>query len=153
MSSREERFANLKAVTLFGAEGFPDDPQRLEIERVWKHGSRFVFKFEGVDTISAAEQLRGAEVCIPLSERSELPDGEYYHSDLKGCEVVDAASRERLGRISAFVEEGGNGLLEVKRSGGNELLIPFTSAICVEIDVARKRVAVKLPEGLLELND
>jgi len=152
MSSREERFADLKAATLFGGDGFPDKPQRCEIERVWKHGSQLVFKFEGVDTISAAEQLRGADVCIPLSERRELPEGEYYHSDLEGCEVVDAASRERLGRISAFIEEGGNGLLEVKRSGGSELLIPFTRAICVEIDVVRKRVAVKLPEGLLELN-
>jgi len=55
--------------------------------------------------------------------------------------------------VSAFVEEGGNGLLQVKRTGKRELLIPFTRVICVEIDIERQRIVVELPEGLLELND
>jgi len=54
MSGREERFADLGVVTLFGAEGFPDSPQRRAVERVWRHGVRLVFKFEGADSISEA---------------------------------------------------------------------------------------------------
>lgn len=152
LSSHEDRFTGLRGVTLFGAEGFPDGPQHRTVERVWKHGSRLIFKFEGVDTISDAEQLRGAEVRIPLSERPELPGGEYYHSDLVGCEVMEAGSGRSLGKVVAFVEEGGNGLLQVEKPGGPELLIPFAKAICLEIDIERRRIAVEMPEGLLELN-
>ena len=152
LTSHPERFQQLREVVLFGAEGSPDAERRMRVEEVWEHGSRFVFKFEGVDTISDAEKLRGAEVCIPAEERPRLPEGEYYHSDLVGCEVVDAGTGERIGVVRAFLEEAGAGLLQVERPDGGELLAPFRSAICVEIDCERKRIAVRLPEGLLELN-
>jgi len=35
---------------------------------------------------------------------------------------------------------------------GGELLIPFARAICVEIDVAARRIVVDLPAGLKDLN-
>jgi ribosomal 30S subunit maturation factor RimM len=41
-------------------------------------------------------------------------------------------------------------LLEVERQG-EPLLVPFARAICVEIDVGRRRIVVDLPEGLKEL--
>jgi 16S rRNA processing protein RimM len=153
MSSHPERFAGLREVVLFRAEGFPNGQRPFTVEQVWEHGSQLVFKFEGVGTISEAEQLRGAEVRVPAAERFALPEGEYYHSDLVGCETVDAASGERLGSVVAFREEGANGLLVVAKAGGGELLVPFTRAICLEIDIAGRRIAVDLPEGLLELND
>jgi ribosomal 30S subunit maturation factor RimM len=34
-----------------------------------------------------------------------------------------------------------------------EILIPFAVDICVEIDVAAKRIRIDPPEGLLELNE
>jgi ribosomal 30S subunit maturation factor RimM len=35
---------------------------------------------------------------------------------------------------------------------GEDLMIPFARAICVEIDPAARRIAVELPEGLKDLN-
>jgi len=152
LSSHPERFERLRAVTLFGAEGFPDSPRVFRIEEIWEHGARLIFKFEGVDSISAAELLRGAEVRVPLSERFALPPGEYYHSDLVGCKVVEAGSRREIGAVKGFLEQGGNGLLQVIDKRGNEILIPFRTQICVEIDVEGKTIGVDPPEGLLELN-
>ncbi len=55
------------------------------------HGDHLIFKFQGVDTISDAEKLAGAEVAIPFEERAKLADDEeVYQSDLIGCEVFDA---------------------------------------------------------------
>jgi ribosomal 30S subunit maturation factor RimM len=31
-------------------------------------------------------------------------------------------------------------------------LVPFTPAICTEVDLAARRIVVNLPEGLRELN-
>jgi 16S rRNA processing protein RimM len=88
------------------------------------------------------------EVRIPLAERTELAPGEFFQSDLVGCEVVDRKSGERVGRVEAWQDGGGSGLLVVE--GG--LLIPFARSICVEIDVQARRIVVELPEGLRELN-
>ncbi|MGE5648199.1 MAG: ribosome maturation factor RimM [Acidobacteriota bacterium] len=150
LTSGPERFDGLEHVYLFGAG---DDGRRVELESVWEHRGQLVFKFRGIDSISDAEHLEGAEVRVPRAERAELPEGEYYQSDLVGCEVVERANGERLGTVTALQDSGGPLLLEVAGAAGAEpLLVPFARAICVEIDVAARRIVVDLPEGLKELN-
>ena len=149
MTDRPERFRLLREVYLFGSDGRANP---FQIESVREHRGGLVFKFQGVGSISQAEPLEGAEVRVPLAERATLPPGEYYHSDLTGCQVVDRASGERLGVVTGWQEFGGPGLLEVERPGGGQMLIPFARAICVEIDVPGRCIRVDLPEGLKELS-
>jgi 16S rRNA processing protein RimM len=139
LSSKPERFARLKDVRLLG------ETATREVEEVWEHGGVLVFKFRGIDSISDAEKLRGAEVQVPVSERVELEPGEYFHSDLIGCEVRDRLSGRVIGHVTDFEEYGGPPLLEVD---GGKLLIPFVKAICVDIRPQEKLVQVDLPEGL-----
>jgi 16S rRNA processing protein RimM len=119
----------------------------MEVERTWMHGDHLILKFQGVDTISDAEKLAGAEVSIPFEQRAELSDDEVYQSDLIGCEVFDAAGRA-LGVVTDFEETGGTPVLHV----GDKLLIPFAKSICTQVDLDNKRIVVDLPDGLLDLN-
>ncbi len=121
-----------------------------EVEEVWEHSGELVFKFKGVDSISDAEKLRGAEVQVPLAERVELDPGEYFHSDLIGCEVHDRASGRAIGKVTNFEEYGGPPLLEID---GGRMLIPFVKAICVDIRPEEKVILVEIPEGLEDLNN
>jgi len=123
----------------------------MDVERIWMHGDHLIFKFKGVDSISDAERLRGAEVLIPIEERAEIPEGEYYQSDLVGCEVINADGR-LLGVIEGWQETAGTALVEVKKPDGKELLVPFAKSIFTRIDLDQKRVEVNLPEGLEDLN-
>lgn len=123
----------------------------LEVERVWVHGERLVFKFVGIDSISDAEKFEGTELRIPLEERAALPPGEYYQSDLIGCRVVELKTGRDFGVVEDWLEYGGPPLLQIKSDEGKELLIPFALSICLEIDAAGKRIGVELPEGLDEL--
>jgi 16S rRNA processing protein RimM len=145
LSSKPDRFQKLREAYLFGesAQG-----QRVEVESVWEHGNHLVFKFRGIDNISDAEVWRGAEVRVPAAEREPLDEGEYYFSDLVGCEVWDRKAGDRVGSVVAVREFGGPGLLELD----NGLLIPYARAICVNIDTAARRIDVELPDGLRELN-
>ena len=115
------------------------------------HGDRLVFKFIGIDSISAAEPLAGFEVLIPAEERAELADGEFYLSDLVGCHMIERRTGQTIGVVSDWQEHGGPPLLEVKRNDGRELLVPYAQSICVAIDPVLRRIEVDLPEGLLEL--
>jgi len=141
--SKPERYETLREVFLF-PEG-----TRQDVESVWFHSGRLILKFRGVDSISDAERLEGREVRVPRSERLPLDPGEYYESDLIGCEVLERGSGASLGRVTRLQETGGSGLLEVE--GG--LLIPFVRAICVAIEPEARRIVVELPEGLKELNE
>ena len=142
LSSKPDRFEKLKEVFLFGSG------ERFEVESVWFHQANLIIKFRGIDTISDAERWSGAEVRVPLSERTPLEPGEFFQSDLVGCNVVDRSTGESYGRVAEWQDAGGSGILELE--GG--LLIPFVRSICVEIDPAAKRIAVELPEGLKDLN-
>jgi 16S rRNA processing protein RimM len=147
LSGKPDRYQALQEVFLF-APGGPAGGEQFQIETTWFHGGTLVFKFRGIDSISDAEGLYGREVCIPFSQRTTLDEGEYFQSDLIGCEVVDHRTGESIGRVTGWDDGGGNGLLVVD---GN-LLVPFARSICLSIDPAAKRIAVELPEGLKDLN-
>ena len=144
LSGKPERFASLREAHLAG----PDGTVRHEVEAAWFHGGILIFKFKGIDSIEDAEPLAGAEVRIPADQRAPLDPGEFFQSDLVGCDVVERRSGEHLGRVTDWNDSGGAGLLVVE----GDLLIPFARAICVDIDPAARRIEVELPEGLKELN-
>jgi 16S rRNA processing protein RimM len=121
----------------------------MEVERIWMHGDHLIFKFKGVDTMSDAERLAGADVCIPMEERPEVAEGEFYQSDLVGCQVFDGVLL--IGTVDGWQETGGPLLVEVKTPQGKELLIPFAKAFFLKIDLEQRRIEVALPDGLLDL--
>ena len=150
LTSWPERFQQLGEVFLF-LHGAPVGGGRFQVESVREHSRAWVFKFRGVDTISAAELLTGAEVRIPFAERVSLEEGEHYLSDLIGCEVRDRRTGDLVGHVTGWQDAGGSGLLEVG-NGKEPLLVPFARNICVDIDTVAKRIVVELPEGLKDLN-
>ena len=142
LSGKPERYEALEEVFLFGSG------KRYEVESTWFHQGTLIFKFRGVDSISDAELLTGAEVRVPIAQRTPLDPGEFFQDDLVGCQVVDRQTGQVLGTVSGWEDGGGAGLLAVD----GHLLIPFVRSICVEIDPAAKRIVVELPEGLKDLN-
>ncbi len=145
LSDHRERFDALGTVVVNGRE--------LGVERTWWHDGRLILKFQGIDTMTQAEPLAGADVCVPMAERAPLPPDEFYLGDLVDCAVIDHASGATIGTVSGWQDSGGAPLLEVApANGGEAILIPFARSICVEIDTAARRIVVNPPEGLLELN-
>lgn len=146
-----ERLPSLREVWLADGRGAP---RRISVQRCWlstSRGGRAIFHFEGVDTVEAAEKLRGAEVQVPLGERTKLGAGHYYVSDLIGCEVWEAGATAAMGAVGDVEFPGGVPLLSVE-TGEGEVLVPLAAEFCVRIDVQAKRIDVALPEGLRDLN-
>ena len=126
--------------------------QAARIRRTWQHKGRAILQFEGIDSISEAERFSGWEVQIPAERRPAAPPGRYYVTDLVGCRVLEERSGRPLGEVRGLMETGGAPLLQVE-GGGEEILIPFASSICVEIDPQQRVIRVDLPEGLEQLNE
>jgi 16S rRNA processing protein RimM len=146
-----ERFAQRHELFAWKAGG---ERRRLRLEEYWPHKGGMVLKFEGVDSIDEAEKLRGCEIQIPASERAELEEGACYVSDLLGCLVVASGEPPvEVGRIADVNFGAGTApLLMVKDEGGREFLIPFVESFLRRVDLPGKRIEMRLPEGMLELN-
>jgi 16S rRNA processing protein RimM len=144
---RKRLFAFYDAIT--GGGLAPARRRELQLEEHWFHKGMVVLKFAGVDSISDAETLVGCEIQVPRSERAELAAGEFFVSDLAGCIVTD--SGKEIGRVSNVQFGSGEAPLLVVQ-GEKELLLPFAAAYIEQVDLERKRISMKLPQGLLELD-
>lgn len=114
------------------------------------HQGRPIIGLEGIDSMDAAERLAGAELKMRRGDMAALPEGTYYHHDLIGCEVQDTDGR-LIGVVSAVEGPMDRSRLVIDAPHG-EVLIPLVPEICVEVAPAEKKIRVKAPEGLIELN-
>ncbi|HYB94781.1 MAG TPA: ribosome maturation factor RimM [Vicinamibacterales bacterium] len=126
-------------------------PATLEVATMRMHQGRPVILFKGIASMDDAESLAGLELRVPETElgRDVLEAGAYYHRDLIGCEVVTEGG-ESVGTVAA-VEGDGHATRLVVRGRRGDVLVPFVDAICT-VDIAAKRITIRPPEGLLELN-
>lgn len=142
-----ERFEGLEHLVALSPDG---RRETLSLEEHWFQGGRIVLKFAGYDSIEAASALVGYELTVPLAERVQLPEDEYYDWELEGCRVENV-SGERVGIVRGVMHTtGANDLLVVENEQGREHLIPMVDEICVSIDIKDKLIRIDAPEGLLE---
>ena len=142
-----ERFDSLDHVTVWMPTGARI---HLAVENHWFHKGRVVLKFEGYDTMTAAEQLVGGRLVVAESDRAILDQDEFFEYEIVGAEVftTDGIS---LGLVARVLRTGGTDLLVVESEAKRELLIPFADDICTEVDVDNRRITVNPPDGLLDL--
>ena len=128
-------------------------PRLVSIRSSRMHIGQAVIHFAGVDSINDAERLRGLEVQVPFSERAAIPSGRHYISELNGCEVWEHGAETPLGPVRDVQKNGpAESWLLVVETPGGELLIPLAAEICTRIDTEARRIDVRLPEGLRDLN-
>jgi 16S rRNA processing protein RimM len=143
-----ERFAQRKRLFALGAA--KDNTRReLQVENHWFHKGQVVLKFRGVDSISQAEELLGCEIQIPLRERTTLEGDTVYLSDLRGCALYD--SGREVGKVEDVQFGSGEAPLLVVK-GEKEFLVPFASEFVENLNIQERRLEMKLPAGLLEVD-
>jgi 16S rRNA processing protein RimM len=142
-----ERFAERKRLFAVAGDG---SRRALGLEEFWLHKGRVVLKFAGVDSISDAEALAGCELQVPASDRTPLPEGAAYISDLVGAALYDG---DRLvGRVADVQSGAGEARLLVVKAGARELLVPYAAEYVKGFDAGAKRLEMALPAGMLELD-
>jgi len=112
---------------------------------------RPVIGFEGFASIADVERLAGLDLRVTEDTLRPLAQGAYYAHDLVGC-AVETMSGERVGEVKGVDGGGGASVLNIAGPRG-EVLVPLAADICVEVDVAARRIRIAPPEGLLELNE
>ena len=97
--------------------GWPHRAQAHSLLSCWishSRGGQAIFHFSGVNSIEDAERYRGLEVQVPMADRVELPLGQYYISELIGCEIWEAGASAPLGLVRDVSRGAGTPLLEVR---------------------------------------
>ena len=137
-----------------------DDPRRFEpgstllwrddslvVEATRPHGTRFLVKFEGIDTRDQAEGLRGP-LYVPVDEVRSLEEGEYWPHDLVGCEVWTVGQAHH-GVVQDVLAGPAHDLLVIRTPNGDRM-VPLVKDIVREVDAEAGLILIDPPEGLLD---
>ena len=100
-----------------------------------------LLKLEGIDTMEAAQAMRGKTVEL---YREDIDDEVIFASELIGVEVY--ADGENIGKITEVLDYPGNSVYVVK--GKYEYMIPAVKQFILATDMEKNEMQVKLIEGM-----
>ena len=120
------------------------------IESFSAKGSRAAVRLTSVKCLTDAEELEGREIFVKEDTINEYEDGEDVLSpdDLVGWTVLNE-NGEMVGTVSGWEDIPGNTCLYIRLGNGAESMIPFNDALIVQIDEDNKKIALRIPEGLI----
>ena len=124
------------------------DETTFKIKSVRGVKSPFIVKFEGVDSIEAAQSLSGQEVLVAKEDFESLPEGEYYRFEIEGLKAFDDTGKY-YGVIEEIIATGSNDVYVV-RGDGKEWLVPMIDSVVQNIDMEEGKLIFHCVEGLFE---
>jgi 16S rRNA processing protein RimM len=139
LTDNENRFATLDEVRVVRPKG---SDLRLKVVSMFPHKSRLVVQFEGIKSVEDAETLRAAELRIPLASLPSLPEGSYYHHELRGLDVR-VESGASIGSVTELWETGATPVLVIHDEKKKETLLPLVDAFILEVNVKGGYMRVK----------
>ena len=120
--------------------------RELNIEEVKFSKNLVLLKFKQIDTIEQAEELRNYYLNAKRSD-IKLEIGAHFIIDLIGLEVF-TEDGELLGNLIEVLQPGANDVYIVENSNKQQILLPAIPDVVKNIDIANKKMIVKLLEGL-----
>ncbi len=138
-----ERFDTIEVVYL----GNASEAEARQVKAARWHQNRVLLSFEGCEDRTAAEELRGLLVQVPIEETMPLPEGEYYAHDLIGLDVLTVEG-EALGRVNDILFTGANEVYVVVGPRG-QILLPAIADVVERIDLSAGQIVVRLLDGLV----
>ncbi|ELR71370.1 16S rRNA processing protein RimM [Fulvivirga imtechensis AK7] len=150
-------------VNIFLDVDFPQEYQELEsvfveindklvpffVDSLILKGNKAIVRFEDVNTVDGAEELKGKRLYLPLSNLPQLDEGQFYFHEIIGYQVMDAVVGA-IGEVRDVYSSPQQDLLAVDHDG-KEILIPIIDDIIGKADHDKKELQVALPEGLLDI--
>lgn len=122
--------------------------EKKTIEEVKYHKNLVLLKIKGIDDINDTEQYKNCILKIERKDAVELPEDTYFITDLIGIEVYDE-DEKLLGNLVDIFPTGSNDVYVVKDELGKQILLPAIGEVIKKVDVANKKMIVKLIPGLV----
>jgi len=116
-----------------------------EIKKCKEQGQNIVAKLESVDYRDQAQALIGMNICILREQLKDLPEGEFYWSEMLDCQVINQQGDD-LGIVNSILETGANDVLVVHQQMADgttqERLIPYSMDTVLSLDIEQKQILV-----------
>ncbi len=112
-----------------------------------------IARLKGINSRTAAEQLRGTELYVSRDALPPAEEDEFYHSDLIGLTAI-TPDGETVGEIIAVHNFGAGDLLEVRLADAPKTqLVPFDAAHVPAVDLDAGIITIIRPVLVSDSNN
>jgi 16S rRNA processing protein RimM len=140
--------ADPDAIGDYGTLTNEDGTRSFELGIIGQIKGGYNARIAGIQHRDQAEDLKGISLYTLRSNMPNLPDDEFYHSDLIGLPVIDTGGVQ-LGTIIGVEDHGAGDFLEINAIGQkNSALLPFTKLAVPTVDLAAGKVIIDPPKGV-----
>lgn len=106
----------------------------MTIRSVRQKPPLLLIAFEGCEDRNQASLFRNKILYGKSTETPLLPEGEYYHHQLIGLQVLDV-NRQTLGRVADIIDTPANDVIVIRMMDDQEILLPFVAEVVLEISI------------------
>jgi len=117
---------------------------------LFQKGNHMRIRFEDVDSEEDAELLLKRDAYLPLSLLPKLEGNQFYFHEVTGF-ILEDINFGKVGVIASINDSSAQPLFVVK-TDHTEILVPMVDDFIEKIDRVNKKVLVKTPEGLIDMN-
>jgi len=146
-TDQPEIYENITAVFLDMGKTFI--PYFIE-KSLFQKGNQLRIRFEDVDTEEDAEVLLNRDAYLPLDLLPKLQGNQFYYHEVTGF-LLEDVNYGVVGTIKSINDSSAQPLFVVE-TDGDEILVPMVDEFIQLIDRAHKKITVKTPEGLIDMN-
>lgn len=129
---------------LIRPEKGPD--RKYKVKGVQPQQKTFFIELEGINDPDSAGRLVGSGIFIPADLLGELPEDEFYWHEIIGLKAI-TESGDYIGEVSSIIPAGGADVYIIT-GGPREILLPAIEEVIRKIDIEKREIVVRIPEGL-----
>jgi len=144
LTDSTDRFKNL--ITIFLKNN--NSRTALNIEKIRIKEDMVILKLKDIENIEDAKMIVGSFLEVERENAIKLPKSTYFVFEIIGLEVYDETNIF-LGKVENVISTGSNDVYIVKSKNKEELYIPAIREIVKNIDLEKKRISIKIVDGLI----
>jgi len=120
-----------------------DDGRSFSVKTVKApKGDVVTLKLKGVDTRTAAEELKGTKFFVAREKLPKLAKNEFYLADLVDMNVEDEDGKT-IGAVRGVHNFGAGDVIEIALSGTDTTFLPVNGEHVMKVDLEGKRIIVR----------
>jgi 16S rRNA processing protein RimM len=121
-----------------------DELLKVKISNI-RYGSKIIVEIEGIKTRNEVESMIPFNIYCKRSDLPILEEDEFYLNDLLGCKAINKITREEVGIVKNFYENGEQVILEIS-NGKEKFDILFIDHFVPIVDIEKKIIEIIMPE-------
>ncbi|RLD60475.1 MAG: 16S rRNA processing protein RimM [Bacteroidetes bacterium] len=140
-------YIDLEAVFVeLGAKGFIP----FVIEKIsFRHNNTAIVKLADIETNEDAVSLIGCDLFLPLAFLPPLKGKKFYFHEIMGFSIIDKNQGD-IGFVTDVLDNTSQPVFVINKDN-DEILVPMTDEIILNVDRENKVIEIEAPEGLIDI--